>query len=356
MENSFYSQDNHGPFELFELGDFKLENGGKIPDSKLAFTTAGKLNAAKDNAILLPHMYSGTSKHMLDVLVGEDLALDPRKYFVIMPNQLGNGLSSSPHNTPAPFDGANFPELTIGDDVRAQHKLVVEKFGVEQLALVLGWSMGAQQTYEWCVRYPAMVQRAAPIAGTAKTTPHDCLYTQVVADAITSDPVWNNGQYTEPHAVSAGLKNHAHIFALFGASTELYKQSGWSEIGLDSMDSFISEFWESWFASMDPNNLLCMLSKWRRGDVSGHDNGNLAKVLAKIEAKVSVIAFEEDMFIPVRDCKAEQELIPDSELVVLPGLWGHFTPLVPIPSNRDPLNAALAKLLAAEVRQLEVSD
>jgi len=236
--------------------------------------------------------------------------------------------------------------LSISDDVRAQHKLVTEKFGIDSLELVLGWSMGAQQTYEWCVRYPRMVKRAAPIAGTAKTTPHDKLYTQVVGEAITSDPAWENGNYSDPHAVAAGLKNHARIFALFGASTELYKQSGWSEIGIGSMEEFLAGFWEPWFASMDPNNLLCMLSKWRRGDVSTTSSGDLVSALANIKAKVHVIAFEEDMFIPVRDCRAEQQMIPDSKLIVLPSLWGHFTPLVPVPGNRDPLNKALAKLLA----------
>jgi len=347
MGNSFYTQETHGPFELFELGMFELENGGHIPDCKLAYTTVGELNNAKDNAILFPHMYSGTSKHMLDVLVGEDLALDPRKYFIILPNQFGNGLSSSPHNTPAPLNQGNFPEITIGDDVRAQHRLVTEKFGIEQLELVLGWSMGAQQTYEWAVCYPDMVKRAAPIAGTAKTTPHDHLFTQVVADAIKSDPAWSDGAYQEPHVVKAGLQNHGRIFALFGASTELYKQEAWREIGISSVDEFMQAFWEKWFSLMDPNNLLCMLSKWRRGDVSNHADGSLAKALGKIKAKVSVIAFEEDMFIPARDCQAEQELIPNSQLVVLPSLWGHFAPLVPIPSNRDPLNNALKELIAS---------
>jgi len=347
VENEFYSQEQHGPFELFELDDFKLESGQHIPGCKLAYTTAGTLNEAKDNAVLLPHMYSGSSKHMLDVFVGEDLALDPRRYFIILPNQLGNGLSSSPHNTPAPLNGSNFPELSIGDDVNAQHRLVTEQFGIERLELVLGWSMGAQQTYEWCVRHPEMVKRAAPIAGTAKTTPHDKLYTEVVAEAIKSDPAWKNGDYAEPHAVTAGLKNHARIFALFGASTELYKQALWKEIGIDSMDDFLSGFWEPWFAAMDPNNLLCMLSKWHRGDVSTQCDGDLAKSLGKIKAQVSVIAFTEDMFIPVRDCKAEQQLIPGSKLIELPGLWGHFTPLVPVPANQEPLNNALTTVLAS---------
>jgi homoserine O-acetyltransferase len=80
---------------------------------------------------------------------------------------------------------ANFPHVRIGDDVRAQHKLATEKFGLNNLALVVGGSMGAQQTYEWAVRYPDMVKRAAPIAGTAKNTIHDFLFTETLADAIT---------------------------------------------------------------------------------------------------------------------------------------------------------------------------
>ena len=83
----------------------------------------------------------------------------------------------------------NFPDVRIGDDVRAQHKFVTEKFGLESLALVVGGSMGAQQTYEWVVRYPDMVQRAAPIAGTARNSLHDFLFAETLIDAITSDPV-----------------------------------------------------------------------------------------------------------------------------------------------------------------------
>ena len=71
-----------------------------------------------------------------------------------------------------------FPNVRIGDDVRAQHKFITEKYGIEEIALVVGGSMGAQQTYEWAVRYPDMVKRAAPIAGTAKNTVHDFLFTQ----------------------------------------------------------------------------------------------------------------------------------------------------------------------------------
>src|SRR5215831_11969818 len=88
---------------------------------------------------------------------------------------------------------AYFPHVRIGDDVRAQHKLVTEKFGIEKLALVLGASQGAQQTYEWAVRYPDMVRRAAPIAGTARATIHFTLFIETLVEAITSDPGFQQG-------------------------------------------------------------------------------------------------------------------------------------------------------------------
>jgi homoserine acetyltransferase len=111
------------------------------------------LNQAKDNVILFPHMWSGTSKSM-EIFIGKDRPLNPDKYFVILPGQFANGFSSSPSNTPPPFNGGAFPNVTIGDDVRAQHRLVTEHFGIRRLELVLGWSMGAEQTYEWAVRFP----------------------------------------------------------------------------------------------------------------------------------------------------------------------------------------------------------
>ena len=195
ISNSYYSQDVHGPYELHDIGNLELEEGGTIRDCKLAYATFGALNAAKDNAILVPTWYSGTSKIMEQVYIGKGRALDPDKYFIIVVNQIGNGLSTSPHNTPAPAGMGNFPHVRIGDDVRAQHRLVTEKFGVKSLALVVGGSMGAQQTYEWAVRYPEMVKRAAPIAGTARNTVHDFLFTETLMEAITSDPGFNKGFY-----------------------------------------------------------------------------------------------------------------------------------------------------------------
>ena len=345
LDNEFYSEKNHQPYASYQLGDFELERGGVLPDCKLAYATLGELNKAKDNAILFPVMFSGTSGS-LQHFVADNLALDPTKYFIIIPNQLGNGLSSSPHNTPAPHGMSAFPALDIADDVRAQHQLVTEHFGIEKLELVLGWSMGAQQTYEWAVRYPDMVRRAAPIAGTAKVTPHDSLYVDTFCAALRSDPAWNNGEYTEPHAVETGLRRMAGIFALMGASTELYKQQLWQKIGISSLDEFLTGFWEKWFLPMDPNALLSMADKWKNGNVSAPYDNDLSKALGRITAKTTVIAFSEDMFIPVRDCQAEQVLIPGSKLEVLDSPWGHFTMLGLFEEDFNHINKILKELLA----------
>ena len=109
IENSYYSQDVHGPYELHDIGNLELEEGGTIRGCKLAYATFGTLNAAKDNAILIPTWYSGTNKIMEQVYIGKGRALDPDKYFIIVVNQIGSGLSTSPHNTPAPAGMGEFP-------------------------------------------------------------------------------------------------------------------------------------------------------------------------------------------------------------------------------------------------------
>src|SRR5580700_11880156 len=126
--NPYYGQAGHGPYETIRIGNLELEEGGHIPDCQLAVATHGTLNAAKDNAILVTTWYSGTSKIMEQVYIGNGRALDPDKYFIIVVNQIGSGLSTSPHNTPAPAGMANFPHVRIGDDVRAQYKLLADQF------------------------------------------------------------------------------------------------------------------------------------------------------------------------------------------------------------------------------------
>ena len=195
--------------------------------------THGTLNAAKDNAILVPTWFSGTSKIVEQVYIGNGRALDPAKYFIVVVNQIGNGLSTSPHNSGGAQAGPMFPKVRIGDDVRAQHELLTVKYGLKSLALVVGGSMGAQQTYEWAVRYPDFVKRAAPIAGTAKNTEHDFVRTETLSEAITSDPGFNGGKYDSPIDVAAGLHRHAKLWTVMGWSTEFFREGRHKALGFE---------------------------------------------------------------------------------------------------------------------------
>ena len=174
---------------------------------------------------------------------------------------IGNALSTSPHNTEEPFSRSRVPHVRIGDDVRAQEQLLRKQFGIEELQLVTGGSMVAQQTYEWAVRFPEMVRRAAPIAGTAKNTPHDFLYTDALMEAITSDPGFRNGFYDSNEEVREGLARHAKIWAVMGFSTEFFKREHWRTLGFTSLEDFQIGFMEAYFDPMDPNDLLCMAWK-----------------------------------------------------------------------------------------------
>jgi len=349
LENSYYSQDVHGPFELHDIGNLELEEGGTLRGCKLAVATQGRLNAAKDNAILIPTWYSGTNKIIEQVLIGPGRALDPDKYFILIVNQIGGGLSTSPHNTPAPGGMAHFPRVRIGDDVRAQHRLVTQTLGLESLALVVGGSMGAQQTYEWAVRYPEMVKRAAPIAGTARNTEHDALFGEMLVEAITSDPGFAKGFYRSSDDVREGLLRHARMWAVMGWSTEFFQAKRYRTLGFSSVDDFILNFMFAYFRVMDPNDLLCMAWKWMRGDVSRMTGGDLRTALGRIKAKTFVIPMSSDMFFPPADCQAEWRLIPDSEFRPVETNDGHLALFGADPGAIAQIDRHLNELLATEV-------
>jgi homoserine O-acetyltransferase len=288
--------------EIFELGDLPLALGGTLPDARLAYRVHGTLSPARDNAVLFPHMYSGTPAS-LDPWIAAGRALDPERWFVVCPGQLGNGVSSSPSTTKGPF-----PALTIADDVVAQHRLVSEHLQLERLALVLGFSMGAQQAYEWAVRFPALVLRLAVFAGLARTTPANALLVSASAEALHS----------------GGLGQHARFWAATGLSGDLFRQEAWREAGFESVQDLVRRLFEEDYARLDPADLLCQLAKWRGADVSRHTEGDLEAALARISARTLVVPFSHDAWFAVADCEAEQRLIPDSELRVVESVWGHY--------------------------------
>lgn len=354
LDNPFYTAEVQGAYELHSVGRFELEEGGVIPDLQLAVATYGTLSEAKDNAILIPTWFSGTHQTWEQAYIGPGRALDPEKYFIVVVNQIGNGLSTSPHTTNDPTIAmSRFPKVRIGDNVRAQQRLLGQQFGIERLALVVGGSMGTQQTWEWAVRFPDQVLRAAPIAGTAQNTPHDFLFTQTLMDAITSDPGWHGGEYASAADVTDGLHRHADIWAVMGLTTDFWKTEFWRGIppvveglGWATFEEFQQNFTRLLFAMMDPNALLSMGWTWQRGDVARNTGGDLAAALGRITATTYVMPIEEDMFFPPRDCQPEQQLTPNSELRMLHSIAGHFGLFGFEQSYLDEVDQHLSDLLA----------
>lgn len=352
IDNPYYTHEFHGDYELISIGRLDLEEGGSIPDCQLAVATFGTLNEIKDNAILVSTWYSGTHQVWRENYIGADRALNPDEYFIVVINQIGSGLSTSPHNAAganAELAMSKFPRVRIGDDVVAQERLLREHFGIERLQLVVGGSMGAQQTYEWAVRFPGKVRRAAPIAGTAQNTPHDFLFAQVLCEAITSDPGFNGGEYASNADVVEGLKRHARIWSVMGFSTEFWKQQVWRALEFHTREEFLEGFLEPYFTAMDPNDLLCMAWKWQHGDVARNAEGDLAAALGRITAPMFVMPINEDMFFPVRDCRAEQEMVKGSELRVIDDVLGHLALFAIAPTYMPQIDQHLGELLARPV-------
>ncbi|GLR54968.1 alpha/beta fold hydrolase [Shinella yambaruensis] len=311
-------------YEIFELGDFALQNGAILREAKLAYKTFGTLNAAKDNAILYPTWYSG-QHYDNEWLVGPGMALDPDRYFIIIPNMFGNGLSSSPSNTPEPYNAARFPKVTAYDNVRAQHRLVTEHLGISHLRLVTGWSMGGLQTFHWGAMYPGMMDLLAPFCGSAKCSRHNFVFLEGVKAALTADGAFQDGWYKEkPHK---GLRAAARVYAGWGFSQSFYREElDLKTLGYASLEDFLVSFWEGFFLPKDPNNLLAMLWTWQNGDISANTlyNGDYKAALNAIKAKAYVMPGRTDLYFPPEDSENEVANMLNATYVPIPSIWGHF--------------------------------
>ena len=330
---------------LFDLGDFPLSTGVTLPNAKLSYTTHGSLNATKNNAILFANFLGGTPE-ALEAWIGEGRPLDPRKYFIVLPGHFGLSPSSSPSNTPPPFERGAFPSVHIADDVMAQRRLITEQFGLEELQLVLGWSVGALQTYEWAVRFPTLVKRMVSIAGTPKPSPWTKLWLQtVLEEPLTSDPAWHNGFYGDAQVMQAGMRLMAHGTALTLPPHSFYREGMevWRSIGFVSVDDFISRFWESFWLPQDPNNIITQARKARAADPS--QGGDLSSALRRITARALVVAFTGDPMFPPEECKRDADQIPNAQFREIESAFGHLATFALSEQDKRAVDKALWDVL-----------
>lgn len=306
----------------FDLRDFRLQCGVTLPDAQLTYQTYGTLNADKSNAVLYPTSY-GAQHADTEWLIGPGRVLDPDHWFIVIPNMFGNGLSTSPSNIADPFGPERFPLVTHWDNVHAQRKMLADVFGIKRLALIYGWSMGAQQALHWGALFPQAVERIVAVCGSARTSVHNDVFLQGVHATLTGDPYWTGTHFTAPP--TRGLRAMGRIYAGWAMSQSFYRERLYETIGYGSLEDFIVRSWEANFLRRDAHDLLASLATWRASDISDNDvfNGDLKVALEAITARSIVIPSQTDLYFTPEDSRIETAMMPNAELRVMPSIWGH---------------------------------
>ncbi|MGD1895682.1 MAG: alpha/beta fold hydrolase [Phormidesmis sp.] len=305
--------------QAFILKDFELQCGVVLPEAKLIYQTYGQLNSDRSNVVLYPTSY-GAQHTDVDWLVRTNGILDPTDWFIIIPNMFGNGLSTSPSNCEIAKEKAFY--FTHCDNVAAQNSLL-ESLGIERLALVYGWSMGAQQGYHWGALHPERVERIAALCGTAKTTDHNRIFLYSLRAALKGDPAWNGERFEE--TPDRGFHTFTQIYASWAASQAYYREQPYLAWGYESLEDYLLRSWEAGYRRRDPHDLLAMIETWLRCDVSNNPiyEGDYEKALGAITAKTLVMPATTDLYFTPEDCKREAALMPNSDYQPIDSIWGH---------------------------------
>lgn len=308
--------------ETFALGDFTLQSGRVLPDAKLVYATYGAMRADRSNVVLYPTSY-GAQHTDIDWLIGPDGILDPKRWFVIIVNKFGNGLSTSPSNVSSPVAKGRWPRVNHVDNVHAQAKLLNEIFGVDKLAMVYGWSMGAQQAFHWGALMPERVERICALCGSARTSVHNKVFLESVRATLTADENWT-GTHFRAHP-ETGLRAMGRVYAGWAMSQAFYRQGLHITSAHPTLEDYLVRQWEGNFLRRDGDDLLAMLETWMHSDISANElyRGDLKKALGAITAKTIVMPSTTDLYFTAEDAKAETSLMPNAEFRPIKSVWGH---------------------------------
>ncbi|PPD11943.1 MULTISPECIES: homoserine O-succinyltransferase MetX [Methylophilus] len=316
-----------------------LKSGAVLPQYHLAYETYGELNAAKTNAVLICHALSG-NHHVAgryspedkypgwwDNLVGPGKPLDTNKFFVIGLNNLGgchgsSGPSSVNPLTDRPYS-ATFPVVTVEDWVESQARLL-DYLGIDQLAAVIGGSLGGMQALHWNIVYPERVRHAFVIASAPNLTAQNMAFNEVARQAIITDPEFFDGDYYNHGTVPRrGLR----IARMLGHITYLSDDAMGEKFGRKlrhgdvkysfdvefEMESYLRYQGDKFAGEFDANTYLRMTRALDYFDPALDYDGNLSKALSRAKAKFVVISFTTDWrFSPARSREIVQALLDNA--------------------------------------------
>ena len=334
----------------FVIKDFKTESGVVLPEARVVYGTYGKLNAARDNVVLLPSHYMAKLTGY-EWLMGPEKALDTEKLFLVTSELFGNGSSSSPSNTPEPFHGPRFPVMTIRDNVKAVHQLLVQELKVTHLRAVIGFSMGAQQAFQWAVSYPEFMDRAVATSGTAKTYGHGIVRLEGQIAPIVADAKFAGGDYTEEP--QAGINAFGMVWAAWLYSPQWWRDELWrvnAKPGT-TFEDVVERFRTRFIPGADANNLILQMRTWEKHDVGTTPGfgGDVKTALGSIKVPFLYMPSMTDQYFPVGDARYEAQFMKTVVLLPIPSLWGHPAGAAASPADAKFLNENIGGFLAGKV-------
>ncbi len=336
---------------------FRFESGGSIPELRQRYETYGRLNAAKDNAILICHALTG-DHHCAGVysleerkqgwwnfMVGPGKPINTSKYFVICSNALGGCQGSSGPGSINPETGKpynlDFPKLTVRDMVRAQ-SLLLDSLGIERLHAVVGGSMGGMQTMQWVIDYPERVGRYIALACGARHTAQAIAFNDTGRQAIITDPGWQQGNYSTDAAPDQGLavaRMMAHITYLSDVGMQSKfgrKRRASAKEHFDvefEVESYLRYQGKSFVTRFDANSYLYLTKALDRFDL--HSPESLDATLSPVTAPGLVVGFTSDWLYPPQGNRELVEALlrlgKDASYAELEMDYGHDSFLVRAP-------------------------
>lgn len=324
---------------------FTMWRSGALQGAQIAYETWGKLNRARDNALLLftglsPSAHATSSPEdpkdgWWQRMVGPGLAIDTDRYFVICVNSLGSCFGSTGPASIDPATGAlyrlTFPDLSVEDIARAGHE-VVRAFGILRLDTVMGPSLGGMVVLAYAALFPGAARQLISISGTAAASPFAIALRSVQRDAITSDPAWRDGQYSADQPPTAGLRLARKLGTLtYRSAAEWQQRFARQPIRADLAGStpFTSEFAIQGYIAAQANRFVngfdanCYLYLSRsidRFDLSVHGDPEAVLRRAQLQ-RALVIGVQSDLLFAI----AEQQAL--AQAFEAAGAETHFAPL-----------------------------